>query len=674
MTFIRHNNAAGQPSGTAVGTGASTNTGGISGYAINSTAIGTGSAFTFDDGSAPGLPPGATACYKMVANGSGNAYFQWVTPPSITTLNMRIWVYFSGTAVAQRVLDWQGGGNNPLILQTASASGMKWQLFSASAIGGSFTQNGTTPVAANTWYMVDVQFTQGWPGGIVAKIYDSDGITLAETITLSNAYAMWNTALIIGWSTGVTATTYYALPAMSDQGWIGNADLSALPQSKLFTADGGSLTSSWAYRATPATFSSTGTVTSYAVTKQANTAAGDWIIMYVYSGGTTVTCTGFQIKQDTNKYGALIYRYADGSEGGTFTINFSGSGYAISGVIVTVSGATGMFDTLTPSAAGAAATQTMTANAIGPVNPNNLLLWFGADYDGTSGYVITQPSGFGNTHTNTTVTLPGSPAVMVADKTLAISGTTGAQSGSCTSSATVATAMCSLCGTTQGPVVGNSSQASSGDPFDYAVANNPGSQYSTTYSAEGGMSVWFPSGKVNLWYVANVNATWDLYMSFYFVMNAAPTGGTALLIDVLNQANTSTCQIGYQTNNRIIVNATSAISAAGTYTYTAQYTYRVSAHWHVDSSAGYGEYSSYDGVTGVFIEHVKTATNASNTGLNLMDIGPLTGTTTGVWLDYLQLSDQYPPAPAGGWQAAATPLALSGFATSSSGSAFFDFL
>jgi hypothetical protein len=191
-----------------------------------------------------------------------------------------------------------------------------------------------------------------------------------------------------------------------------------------------------AYRATPAVTQSSGAVTSFAVTKQSGTAAGDWIFMYVSCVNSgTLACTGFTVTAaDSDQIGCLIYRHADGTEGSSFTITGIPSGTAATVAIATVSGASSTAVIGTCSTAGASNTS-FTASSITMPTGGGWVLWFGTEQLGFTGnsYSITAPSGFTSRATNGTQT--NNACMMIADNQAATSGATGGKTGTCTTAA-----------------------------------------------------------------------------------------------------------------------------------------------------------------------------------------------------------------------------------------------
>jgi hypothetical protein len=192
---------------------------------------------------------------------------------------------------------------------------------------------------------------------------------------------------------------------------------------------------SLSYRAAPA-FTNTGStgVTSTSVTKQAGTAAGDWIFIYVFAGTASMACTGFTSKPDGNGFGGLLYRLADGSEGSSFSITGL-AGNRASTMIVTVAGGAATLDPATvgtPTSGGAGTS--IAVASITLANSTDWLLWFAANQNGYSGagMAITPPSGFSSQGTNGA--LASNSTIMLADNESVASGATGTKTGTFTSS------------------------------------------------------------------------------------------------------------------------------------------------------------------------------------------------------------------------------------------------
>ena len=184
------------------------------------------------------------------------------------------------------------------------------------------------------------------------------------------------------------------------------------------------------YRAAPAfTNSGSVSVTSFAVTKQAGTAAGDWIFIYVFAGTATMACTGFTAKPDSSGFGGLLYRLADGTEGASFTVTGL-AGNRCSAMIVTVAGATATLDpaTVATPASGGPATS-ITVPGVTLANAGDWLLWFCANQNGYcgAGFAITPPSGFTSQGTNGA--LASNATIMLADDETIVTGATGTKTG-----------------------------------------------------------------------------------------------------------------------------------------------------------------------------------------------------------------------------------------------------
>jgi hypothetical protein len=186
------------------------------------------------------------------------------------------------------------------------------------------------------------------------------------------------------------------------------------------------------YRAAPATQQSSGGVSSFEVTKQAGTVAGDWILIYLFGlAGGTPACSGFTATADSAGYGCVLSRLADGTEGSEFDITGLG-GYPVSAVIATVAGASSSAVIGTPTSA-------TLAEALGNFSVTlpaaGWVLWFGSDEAsyGGAGYAITPPAGFTSQVTNGGQA--GNPVVILADNEVASSGATGVQTGTSASDA-----------------------------------------------------------------------------------------------------------------------------------------------------------------------------------------------------------------------------------------------
>jgi hypothetical protein len=191
-----------------------------------------------------------------------------------------------------------------------------------------------------------------------------------------------------------------------------------------------------AYRATPAVTQSSGAVTSFAVTKQAGTAAGDWIFMYLMGTNSgTIACTGFTVTSpDSDNIGCLIYKQATGAEGSSFTITGIPSSTAVTVGIATVSGASSTAVIGVCSTAGASNTSFTAASITMPAG-GGWVIWFGGEQLGFTGnsFSITPPSGFTSRATNGTQT--NNACLMVCDNEAATSGATGGKTGTCATAA-----------------------------------------------------------------------------------------------------------------------------------------------------------------------------------------------------------------------------------------------
>jgi hypothetical protein len=190
-----------------------------------------------------------------------------------------------------------------------------------------------------------------------------------------------------------------------------------------------------AYRATPAVTQSSGNVTSFPVTKQAGTAAGDWIVMYLMGTNSgTIACTGFTVTaQDSDSIGCCIYKQATGSEGSTFTITGIPASTNVTVAIATVSGANSTITVGTCATSGGAGTSLVNTSITMPAA--GWTLWFGGEQLGFTGnsFAITAPAGFTSRATNGVQT--NNACLMIADNQSAASGATGTKTGTCATAA-----------------------------------------------------------------------------------------------------------------------------------------------------------------------------------------------------------------------------------------------
>ena len=238
----------------------------------------------------------------------------------------------------------------------------------------------------------------------------ASGATGTETGTSTSA-GYWS-GVLVGLVPG--AVTVPAAGYLSGTGSLGTAPAISL-----------------SYRATPAVSQSSGGVTTFSVTKQSGTTAGDWILIYLFGvdAGTTA-CTGFTVATvDNENIGTLLYRLADGTEGSSFSITGLG-GAAITATIATVAGATSSIVVGTPGNAGGSAAS---FGAVSITQPGaGWVLWFAGVETGFSGagYAITPPSGYTSRATNGPQA--GNATMMLADNETAASGATGAEAGSST--------------------------------------------------------------------------------------------------------------------------------------------------------------------------------------------------------------------------------------------------
>jgi hypothetical protein len=232
-----------------------------------------------------------------------------------------------------------------------------------------------------------------------------DGVLVHPPWTTDDAGGGWSILPCNG--TGGGGPASYNNPIMVDyvRGWV--------------PAAGGSLS----YRAAPATAQSSGGVTSFGVSKQAGTVAGDFIGIHLFgAGAATVACTGFTVVQDPNDYGAFLYKTADGTEGSTFNITGLG-GNSVSTVIATVAQANLDSVVGTPTSSS-----NSTSIAVGSINVGtngDWVLAFVGNENGYSNvsYAITPPAGYTSQATNGAQT--ANPTVMLADNESASAGATG---------------------------------------------------------------------------------------------------------------------------------------------------------------------------------------------------------------------------------------------------------
>jgi hypothetical protein len=195
---------------------------------------------------------------------------------------------------------------------------------------------------------------------------------------------------------------------------------------------GGGGSGTLSYVAAPATSQSSGGVSSFSVSKQAGTAAGDQILIYVFGvNATSPACTGFAVSPvDNENIGTLLQRVADGTEGSSFLITGLG-GAAVTATIATVAGATSALTAGSP--ANAAGSYASFGNPSITLTGVGWALWFAGVETGFggAGYAITPPSGYTSRSTNGAQS--GNATMMLADNQSAGGGATGTETGTSTS-------------------------------------------------------------------------------------------------------------------------------------------------------------------------------------------------------------------------------------------------
>lgn len=179
------------------------------------------------------------------------------------------------------------------------------------------------------------------------------------------------------------------------------------------------------YRAAPAVSQSGGGVSSFSVSKQSGTAAGDWIFIHLFgANSSSVASAGFTVVQDPNGYAAFLRRLADGTEGSSFSVTGLG-GQSVSALIATVAGAASSLDAtvVTPTSASNSTSLGVAGITVGTAG--DWVLCFAGNEDGYSNvsYAITPPSGFTSKVTNGAQT--ANPTMMLADNESAAAGATG---------------------------------------------------------------------------------------------------------------------------------------------------------------------------------------------------------------------------------------------------------
>jgi hypothetical protein len=197
---------------------------------------------------------------------------------------------------------------------------------------------------------------------------------------------------------------------------------------------GGGGTGTISYRAASQTTESSGDVTSYTVSKQSGTAAGDWIFIYVFGAdGGTPACAGFEVLPvDDENIGTLLYRQATGTEPSTFNITGLG-GSVVTATIATIAGASSTITLGTPADAGGAYESFSNGGVSMPAA--GWALWFAGNENlfGGPGFAITPPAGYTSRSTNGAQS--ANATMMLADNQSAPEGATGAQTGTSTGAA-----------------------------------------------------------------------------------------------------------------------------------------------------------------------------------------------------------------------------------------------
>lgn len=276
------------------------------------------------------------------------------------------------------------------------------------------------------------------------------------------------------------------------------------------------------YRATPAVTASSSGVTSWSVTKQAGTAAGDWIFIYLFGCdySTTVACSGFTAKEDPNSFGVLLYRLADGTEGSSFTITGLG-GSVVTSVIATVAGAAATLDPATVSTPVSGGPSTsIPVSGVTLANSGDWLLWFGGNQNSFTGpgQAITPPSGFTSRATNGAAS--ANATVMLADNQSASAGATGTKTGTVGTATYYSGVMIGLTPAATGLTVTTTS----------LPAATVGTAYSATLTASGGTGNY-------TWSLASGTLPAGLSLSSAGVISGTPTASgtsnfTVQVVDV----------------------------------------------------------------------------------------------------------------------------------------------
>jgi hypothetical protein len=184
------------------------------------------------------------------------------------------------------------------------------------------------------------------------------------------------------------------------------------------------------YVTAPATSQSPGAVSDFVVAKQAGTAPGNQIAIYIWGTNSGApSLAGFRLNGiDGDDIGALFTRTADGTEGGAFTVEGLND-EPVSAVIATLAGASPAITF--GNAANAAASEDFTAPGI--TMPGAGLVWWLAGNEngyGAAGFAITPPAGYTSQATNGPQA--ANATIMLADFEAAPAGPTGNQTGTST--------------------------------------------------------------------------------------------------------------------------------------------------------------------------------------------------------------------------------------------------
>lgn len=198
-----------------------------------------------------------------------------------------------------------------------------------------------------------------------------------------------------------------------------------------------------------ATTASTGSSTStasYTIAKPSGVVNGDALLIYVVIRGTNAASTpaGFSAVTATTFSSTecqLFYRVADGTEGSTFTLSWTGANPSAA-VCLAYAGVSGsIFDPAAPSASGAAGTTNgiPTASSITTTVNGDTLVWFAVTKTSASGGTpgtISPPAGFSTEAAQISTTVASAApnvAAYAADMTQPAAGATGTLAGTNTS-------------------------------------------------------------------------------------------------------------------------------------------------------------------------------------------------------------------------------------------------